>query len=279
MTARRRRSCAIFLRPGFLLTGLFAAIGLVGWTQPAHAAGPDEAAQQAFRAGVDAARQERWSDALAAFEKAYGLSPRPVVLINLAGVQVRTGRLIEATKNYRRILSDPPSADTTAFRKAAADVLPSLEARIPRIRLRPTGLAPSDIVEIDGQPLGAGAIGAERTLDPGEHTLIVARDGTERARVLFALAESERRDIALPLPAPTAGTTSAAPGVVGIAASSPRDAGPYQPRSERRWWASPWTWVVAGALVAGASVTAIVLVNGRDSTFSGNIPPGQISVR
>ena len=136
MTARRHSSCAVFLRPGLMLTGLLAAIALAEWTAPAHAAGPDEAAQQAFRTGVEAARQERWTDALAAFEKAYGLSPRPVVLINLAGVQVRTGRLIEAAKNYHRILSDRPSAETTAFRKAAADVLPSLEARIPRIRLR-----------------------------------------------------------------------------------------------------------------------------------------------
>ncbi len=193
----------------------------------AHAASPDEAAQQAFHTGVDAARQERWNDALAAFEKAYELSPRPVVLINLASIQVRTGHLIQAAANYRRLLGDAPSPDTAAFRRAATDVLPSLEARIPRIRLRSTGLSPTDIIQIDGHPVGRETLATGHPLDPGEHTLIVQRDGIERARVLFALAERDVRDIRLPLPALIAApaSTSQAP-----AAGTSAYAGRHRPR-------------------------------------------------
>jgi hypothetical protein len=249
------------------------------------AAGSDEAAQQAFRTGVDAARQERWSDALAAFEKAYGLSPRPVVLINLASAQVRTGHLVEAAKSYRRILDDPPSAETSAFRRAAAAVLPSLEERTPRVRVRPVGLRPDDVVQIDGQAVDASKLaGAAQALDPGEHTVIVARAGIERARVLFALAERESRDIALPLPGPLLG---ASPPVTALDAPSFARTGdvtlvdrPATSRSGRRWWASAWTWVAAGVVLAGASVAAVVIYRDRnDDVFSGNVPPGQITVR
>jgi hypothetical protein len=249
---------------------------------PGQAADSDEAAQQAFRAGVDAARQERWPQALAAFESAYDLSPRPVILINLAGVQVRTGRLIEAAKNYHRILDEASTSETAAFKRAAAEVLPSLEGRIPRMRLRATGLTAADLVQIDGQPIAVTGLGAEHPLDPGEHIIVVQRVGIERARVLFTLGEGERRQISLPLPG-LAADPSADPGSIakGVALGvSAQGEGPSTPsRSPRRWWASPWPWVLAGAAIAGASVAAILVRGGdRNQTFSGNVPPGQISV-
>ena len=71
-------------------------------TRQGRAESPEDQAERAFHEGVDAARQERWIDARAHFERAYELSPRPVVLINLAGAQARSGRLTEAAKNYRQ---------------------------------------------------------------------------------------------------------------------------------------------------------------------------------
>jgi hypothetical protein len=245
----------------------------------APAAVAEEAAQQAFRAGVDAARQERWTDARSAFEKAYGLSPRPVVLINLAGAQARTGQLIEAARNYRRILSDAPSAETAAFKRAASEVLPSLEARIPRLRLRATGLSHADIVHVDGQPLDGATLDDAHAIDPGEHTLVVLRDGSERARVLFALAEGESRELALPLPLPA--PADRPPGATGAPAvgSTLVGAGPTSAKAERHFWASPWPWVVAGAVVLGGSLAALLTLSDGGREFSGNVPPGQISVR
>jgi hypothetical protein len=258
---------------------ILLAVALTAVTVGAHAANPDEAAQQAFRAGVDAARQERWTDALAAFERAYELSPRPVVLINLASIQVRTGHLMRAAANYRRLLADPPSADTAAFRRAATDVLPSLEARIPQIRLRSTGLSQTDIIQIDGQAVGREALAIGQPLDPGEHTLIVEREGIERARVLFTIAERDVRDIRLPLPALSAAPASTI-GAPPAAGTSPL-AGAISHETPRRrtLWASPWTWTLLGAAVLGASATSFVLFGKHDQIFSGNVPPGQIVVR
>jgi tetratricopeptide (TPR) repeat protein len=242
----------------------------------APTAGSDEAAQQAFRTGVDAARQERWPEALAAFERAYALSPRPVVLINLAGAHVRTGQLVEAAKNYRRVLDEAPSGETTAFKRAAAEVLPSVEARIPHVRLRATGLSPADLVQLDGRPVDAAGLGGDHALDPGEHIVTVQRDGSERARVMFALAERESREIALPLPGPAGAPAAIAKRLDN--AGLPRGELADGAGSKRRWWASPWTWALAGAVAAGASVAAVVWLGNRGETFSGNLPPGQIAV-
>ena len=238
----------------------------------ARAANRDEEAQQAFRAGVDAARQERWNDALAAFQKAYELSPRPVVLINLASIQVRTGHLLQAAANYRRLLSDAPSADTAAFRRAATDVLPSLEARIPKIRLRSTGLSQTDTIQVDGHPVAKEALATGHPLDPGEHILIVQRDGIERARVLFALVERDVRDIRLPLPALSAVPASPSQATAAGPSSMPEGIS-LPPRRKRTFWASPWTWSVLAAVVVGLSVTSFVLWGGRDEIVSGNVPP------
>jgi hypothetical protein len=261
-----------------VLTLFCASVPGVTTNPTGSAISQDEAAQQAFRAGVDAARQEHWVDARTAFEKAYSLSPRPVVLINLAGAQARTGRLTEAAKNYHRILEDESAPETVSFRRAAADVLPALEARIPHVRLRPSGLTPTDIIQIDGEPVEIEAVGSGHPLDPGEHTLVVKHGVIERARVLFTLAERELRYIALPLPALV---LQPSPPLDGPIIESPDEAppGPGERRSRRSWWKSPWTWTTAVVLVAGASVATFVALDHHDQPFVGNIPPGQIPVR
>ncbi|MES1172074.1 MAG: hypothetical protein ABUL77_02460 [Bacteroidota bacterium] len=255
-----------------------ALLGMIfsGVTAPAAASpGQDEAAQQAFRAGVEAARQEQWTDARTMFEKAYGLSPRPVVLINLAGAQARTGRLTEAAKNYHRILDDEPSQETASFRRAAAEVLPSLEARIPRVKLRPSGLSPTDVIRIDGDVVETATLADGHPLDPGEHTLVVAHGGTERARVLFTLAERESREISLPLPVVVPPQGDASPAGPALDPPTARDV----PEDRRRWWSSPWTWAAVAAVVVGASAVTYVLLSRDDTGCAGNIPPGCISVR
>ncbi len=257
------------------LTLMFATAPGVA-SPPGSAVSQDEAAQQAFRVGVDAARQEHWIDARTSFEKAYALSPRPVVLINLAGAQARTGRLTDAAKNYRRILEDESSPETASFRRAAADVLPALEARIPHVRLRPSGLSPTDVIQIDGETVEAEAVGSGHPLDPGEHTLVVKHEATERARVLFTLAERELRYIALPLPA----LVQRSPPAPGATVEVPNDTLPVpgQPATARPWWKSPWTWTTVAVMVAGATVATVVVLQNRDQPYVGNSWTGTVSV-
>jgi hypothetical protein len=248
----------------------------------ARAGGAEDQAQRLFNQGVEAARESRWSDARAAFERAYGLSPRPVVLINLAGAEARTGLLMRAARDYRRILEAAPSPDNAAFRRAANDVLPALEARIPRIRLDASGLGPADVVEIDGDAVAPGQIAEPHLVDPGSHTVVVKRAGVQRARVAFSLAEGESHYMTVPaeidppkFQAPPILAASAPGPDLQVESSVPAAAG-HPPRS---WWRSPWLWTAVAAATAATMTATVLTLRNQDQTFVGNLPPGHINIR
>lgn len=241
-------------------------------------AASDDAAQRLFGEGVDAARENRWVEAREAFERAYGLSQRPVVLINLAAAEVRTGRLKEAARDYRRILEDDPSPETAAFRKAAADFLPTLEPRIPRIRLHTSGLAAADVVEIDGEQIPAAHLGEPHLVDPGTHVVVVKRSAVERARVSFSVAEGESHDISVPAPLAPLPVAPAEVPVPGTNLEADLVRGPH-PAERRSVWRSPWLWAAIAAVVAGTTVATVFAARSHDQAFSGNLPPGTVSVQ
>ena len=252
-----------------------AALALVVLTSAgAWAAAPPDAAQELFAQGVDAARQDRWNDARVAFERAYALSPRSVVLINLAGAQANTGRLKEAAANYGRVLEDA-APETAPFRSAAAGVLPALQARIPRIRLHATGVLSTDVVDIDGESVAVEARDEPQLLDPGTHVITVARAGVQRARVTVSLDEGESHDVSLTIApeAPAAATLASAPGLDLTAPDG--SATPDRPHRSR--WRSPWVWTAVVA-TAAATVATVVIIRTRDQDFSGNVSPGLIHV-
>ena len=89
--------------PAAFVATLSFAVALAGLPAARAVAAEDGPAQRLFNQGVAAARENRWNEAREAFARAYGLSQHPVVLINLAAAEVRTGRLKEAASDYRRI--------------------------------------------------------------------------------------------------------------------------------------------------------------------------------
>lgn len=256
------------------------AVALAG-VPSARAGAEDDPAQRLFNQGVAAARENRWADAREAFARAYALSQRPVVLINLAAAEVRTGRLKEAATDYRRILQADGAPETAPFRKAATDVLPALEARIPRIRLHATGLGATDVVEIDGETVSADRLEEPRLVDPGAHVVVVKRSGTERSRVSFSVAEGESHDISVSAPldpqmfSPPAIPMDTPPGA-DLATSA--SAGSAAQPAHRSRWRSPWLWTAVAAVAAGTTVATIFAVRGHDEAFSGNLSPGTIVV-
>jgi hypothetical protein len=259
---------------------LFFTLVLAGVPCARAVAAEDDPAQRLFNQGVAAARENHWSDAREAFARAYGLSQRPVVLVNLAAAEVRTGRLKEAASDYRRILQSAPSPDTMAFRKAAADVLPALEVRIPRIRLHATGLGAADVVEIDDETIAADRLEESRPVDPGAHTVVVKRSGTERSRVSFSVAEGESHDISVSAPldplmfSAPATPLDPAPGAdLTTAASGRSSATP----ARRSLWRSPWLWATTAAVAVGTAAT-VFAVRSHDQAFSGNLSPGTLVV-
>jgi hypothetical protein len=235
----------------------------IAWAQhDAPGSIPDtlmRATREAFRAGMEAGERGRWDEARASFERAYGMQPRPLILLNLALAQAHTGRLVEAAENYRRFLQEATEGRPAEFRDQATRALADLEPRIPRATLAAQGMVSGDALTLDAQQLPAAAIGTELPLDAGHHVLAITRDGREVAHATFDLGESERRDVAIIAPPPTraVAVTPAHP-VVAIVPAHSRDG--TRPPSV---FASPWFWTVAGVLAAGAAgaVATVVLVH------------------
>lgn len=76
-------------------------------------------ARELFEQGEAAYEEGRYEEAISAFEQAYGLSARPLLLYNIANAQERLGLLREALENLRVYRDDAPEEE-----------IPVLERRI-----------------------------------------------------------------------------------------------------------------------------------------------------
>jgi hypothetical protein len=243
---------------------------------PAAAYGqePNEEARIAFESGIAAAQRDDWEEARVSFERAYQLAPRPRVLLNLAGAQVHTGRLLAAAEGYRRFLAlaaDDPSIDAT-LRDGAENALREVERRLPLVRYEVEGIGETDQVLLDGNAVAAPA---ESPVDPGRHRISVVRDGEEIASETFTAAEGERMEVALSVPSPPA--HQLLPEVQGgIGAENEAGERTFFERAVR----SPWTWIAVAAVVLGAVVIGVAAGRGGGSgVHNGSLDPGRLEIR
>jgi hypothetical protein len=148
--------------------------------------------------GLKAAQDKNWDVARERFEQSYALDPRPLTLFNLAVAQEHTGKLIAARESYATFLEQVAAGENETFRKLARDAIPTLDNAIPTLRVRATGLAAGDAIEVDGQEADTAA---PIVLDPGSHTVAVRRGGEAIAQRTIALARAARDEVELAVPA------------------------------------------------------------------------------
>jgi tetratricopeptide (TPR) repeat protein len=91
----------------------------------------DRQARSAFQAGREAFDAGRWEEALGHFEKAYELSPRPMLLYNIAKAQDNLGQLREARATYKRFLAAVPDASNRGAVERRVSELDVEVARLP----------------------------------------------------------------------------------------------------------------------------------------------------
>jgi tetratricopeptide (TPR) repeat protein len=193
--------------------------------------GSNDDARAELATGVAFAEQNRWEEALVAFRRAHALSPQPATLLNVAGAEAQTGRLVAATESYRRLLRTPGLSD--GLRGVARTALAAAELRVARLRISVDRRGPGDRVLLDGRALITAELGGDVPVDPGAHTLLLERDGVTRARSRVALREGETRAISLRAPAPAEAERS------------------------RSLFASPWFWATVGVVVTGGTIAAV----------------------
>lgn len=234
----------------------------------AQSANEVAAARRLYRQGVRHARAQRWPQALEAFEQSVALAERPATLLNMAGALVETGRMVEGAEAYRRYLQ----ADVGGrHAESARAQLQELEGRMPKIVLRVDGLSDDDDLSLDGEELGRGVLGVELPVDPGDHEVLVTRDGDAVGEERFSVEERETKEVSLRVPPPSPSID------LTTTAQSESDDGDDDSGGVL---SSPVFWVVVGALVIGGVAGGVLLTSGDSGpdAFGGNVGSGRVGL-
>lgn len=166
-------------------------------------------AREAFRVGSTLAKQARWIDALAAFERSARLRPHAVTTYNIGFCERALGRFTRARKSLSRALAAAPNELPPDLAAEARGYLAEIEHRLARAVVTLT--KPGASVSVDGRPLevvgGAPAhpelvagtrepgpaepvkVGSfDLVLDPGTHVVVVSEPGVPDSVVTRELA-------------------------------------------------------------------------------------------
>lgn len=269
-----------------MLTLAVAPVGRAG-AQHVPSAGETALARQEFDAGMRAARDTLWEEARQHFARSFELAPRPVTLLNLAGAQAQTGQLVAASESYRRFIATASERDAERFREQAEQALAATVARIGHAQLRIDGLSEDDQVRLDDVPLSRASLSMQLPVDPGDHVITVRRQDTEVGRTAFQVTESgtSRVRVIVPpggVPSPEDAARAGGDAEDGSDGATVRLGGEGTGGVDEDGgiFASPWFWIITGAvLVAAVTVAILVATSGSaEDPFQGTLMPGSITV-
>lgn len=237
-------------------------------------------ARARFQAGVDALRSESYPEALAAFQESFAVSPRPLVLYNIAmcqGALYDYSAAIASFHKYLELATNGEPADRVANAK---EQLLELEQRIGRVAVT-VDLAGAAVL-IDGRVAGQSPLAEPIGMGPGAHVVEVRKEGFADLRREINISSGEKVTLVLDLkprrqagkkrpPTPRAASHAAPVAAAGapLAALPP---GGEEPQHLHDWWAdgptwlrNPWVWAAGGAVLGTGLVLGLTL-GGDDSS-------------
>ena len=133
--------------------------------------------------GIKLADAGRCDEAVEKLARAEKLHHALVVLGRLGECQINQGKLVEGTENLRKVLREvlPPEAPVvlTKARERAQLVFDKAKGRIGALYISVKGPRdPASLsVSVDGEPMNAALLEADRPTDPGEHLVEVSAPG------------------------------------------------------------------------------------------------------
>lgn len=246
-----------------------------GGPQPAsgEASAPDapsdqdpvvEQARQHFREGLDRTTEGRLVEALAAFQKAYDLSPSYRILYNIGQVSRHVGDAPRSLRAFERYLADGGAEIEPARRAEVEAEIAALRPQVGALRVKVDAGA---AVLIDGERVGEAPLEVPIYVRPGARRLRAERPGRPPAEVTIDVPAGQSTEVELVLPASPRAPVPLQP------RTPPRTApAPQPPPDQRR--SSLWIgWAATGALATGAVVTgALALVSAAqldDARYAG----------
>jgi hypothetical protein len=156
--------------------------------------------------GIKLANAGNCKDAVEKLARAQSLHAAPTILGRLGECQVALGKLVEGTENLRRVVREPlPHGAPAAFVKAKARAERVLTASARRVaHLHIVMNAPPEAkvaLTVDGEPVRAELVGADRPTDPGAHLVEATAPGYLKDSENVSLLEGAEATVTITLKA------------------------------------------------------------------------------
>jgi hypothetical protein len=169
---------------------------------PAHAAAtPNELLQKEadrhFESGVALFREAKYAEALGEFERAYEISPHPLVLFNIAECHRALLHYAEAVASYRQFLVDGNGRISAARLATAQRELDALLTLVARVTVTIAPANEEAVLILDGRELDRPVM--PLILPPGEHRLIARAAGRRDAARTLQLRAGDSLSVQLEL--------------------------------------------------------------------------------
>ncbi len=256
---------------------LIFSLGTLYGTSPVSAQDNEQRqrdqARGAFERGLNAVKDEKWEEALLAFETSFELEASPKTRINIALVQIQLGLLVEAYAHLQAISNS--NALDSKTKSAAGEQAAELSKKIPKVELELRNMLSTDRLFVRGVETTLAPGQRSIIVNPGRHTINIMRDGN--------IIVSE--DVLLREGAITKVVLDANQGRPGLGheepqpSSSESDKERSEQKVDRALATGPnddeggsvfeqwWFWTAVGVVVAGGVVAAVVVANQSDSSM------------
>jgi hypothetical protein len=258
-------------------------------SDPALAQQQTEQARVLFNEGLQFVEHEDWVQAESRFRSVLMLKSSQVVAYNLASALTHLGRYMEAAELLRAVVRDPAVEAST--RDAAQQLLSETEPKIGVLTLRVSGDMQGARVQLDGTALELSEQILTISVDPGEHHVVVERDGGVVASetVQVGGASPLQAELTLALPAriaPNAVAKAAHPAqprasdASAVGPAAPPVTAPDEPRDDEgggsilgEWW----LWAAVGTVAVGGAVAGVLIASrGPADPVSGDTSPAVV---
>jgi hypothetical protein len=201
------------LRTGLLLTAqLFplATVRAEGPKPPSETATLTQARTE-FEHATDYVQKARWSEALAAFERAQALRPHALTLFNIGACQRAMGMYTLARSTFHESIANAHELGPSLIEQARG-FTSEIDTVIARLHIVVRGPETSGLrIAVDGRPLlkegelrvsGVKPAGLPEREDavfdvlmnPGHHVLVVLQEGSQEAAVALDVRPGERSE-------------------------------------------------------------------------------------
>jgi hypothetical protein len=156
-------------------------------------------AREQFRQGLSLEAAGDFARALKEFKEVALVKSTPQVRFHIGVCQERTGDLVQALGTYRLALHEAHEAKAVDVEGPAQEAVTALEPRVPQLTLsRGKGAQGAEVI-LDGEALGATAIGSPLPVNPGPHQLKAMAPQRIDMNIEFTVAEGEKKEIKLAL--------------------------------------------------------------------------------